>query len=64
MSTLCRTCLAREASPRGLLAHGCYSKPHGEGIDSAVLFGDYYFVEALCALLMPNRFRPKAERLA
>ena len=64
LEALCRTCLSREARPRGLLKHGCYSKPHGDGIDSAVLFGDYYFVEALCALLLPNGFRPGPARLA
>ncbi|MFG1301579.1 glycoside hydrolase family 88 protein [Xanthobacter sp. V3C-3] len=55
---LCRTSLAQEGSHRGLLKHGCYSRPHDIGPDSAVLFGDYYFVEALCQVVMPGRFRP------
>ena len=55
---LCTDYLARDASHRGLLRHGCYSKPHGEGVDSATMFGDFYFVEALCKLRHPGKFRP------
>lgn len=47
--------LAREDSHRGLLKHGCYSWPHRDGVDSAVMFGDYFFVEALCKLAMPGK---------
>lgn len=54
---LCGEPLAREPSHRGLLKHGCYSKPHNIGPDSAVLFGDFYFVDALCHVMMPGRFR-------
>jgi unsaturated chondroitin disaccharide hydrolase len=60
---LCGDALAREPSHRGLLKHGCYSKPHNIGPDAAVLFGDFYFVDALCHVMMPGRFRPINERL-
>ena len=60
---LCRSSLAREASHRGLLKHGCYSKPHNIGADAAVLFGDFYFVDALCQATMPGRFGPQFEPL-
>ncbi len=60
---LCNKALATEPSHRGLLKHGCYSKPHNIGPDAAVLFGDFYFVDALCQIMMPGRFRPAAERL-
>jgi unsaturated chondroitin disaccharide hydrolase len=63
LESLCRDYLAREAGHRGLLMHGCYSKPHDDGVDSAVMFGDYYFVEALCSILLPGRFRPQLDRL-
>ncbi len=63
LDALCRSCLAREEGHRGLLKHGCYSKPHDDGIDSAVLFGDFYFVEALCKALMPGRLVPAVARL-
>lgn len=56
LTTLCERCLARETTHRGLLKHGCYSMPHGDGTDSAVAFGDYFFVEALCKVMMPGRF--------
>ena len=52
-------CLAVEDSHRGLLKHGCYSWPHRDGVDSAVLFGDFFFVEALCKLLLPGKLRPE-----
>jgi unsaturated chondroitin disaccharide hydrolase len=58
LDMLCQNHLAREPGHRGLLKEGCYSKPHGEGTVSAVLFGDFYFVEALIKLLLPGRFQP------
>jgi unsaturated chondroitin disaccharide hydrolase len=55
---LCRDEFAHEASHRGLLKHSCYSKPHNEGVDSATMFGDFYFVEALCRAALPGGLRP------
>lgn len=60
---LCDRYLARSTKQRGLLLHGCYSRPHNEGIDSATMFGDFYFVEALCKATMPGRFRPAPQPL-
>ncbi|HEX5079592.1 MAG TPA: hypothetical protein VFV80_10615, partial [Geminicoccaceae bacterium] len=57
LDALCESYLAREPAHRGLLREGCYSKPHDEGTISAVLFGDFYFVEALAKLLLPGRFQ-------
>lgn len=56
LSGLCTDYLARESSHRGLLKHACYSKPHNVGVDSAVMFGDYFFVEALMRQLAPDVF--------
>ncbi|MGH8800300.1 MAG: glycoside hydrolase family 88 protein, partial [Casimicrobiaceae bacterium] len=56
--SLCADYLARDDEQRGLLRHGCYSNPHNEGVDSATMFGDFYFVEVLCKLLHQGRFRP------
>jgi unsaturated chondroitin disaccharide hydrolase len=64
LGDLCREHLARDPSHRGLLLHGCYSKPQDIGADAAVLFGDYYFAEALLKVLSPGAFRPVPERLA
>lgn len=58
LEALCRDEFAHESSHRGLLKHSCYSKPHNEGIDSATMFGDYFFVEALCRATMPGALQP------
>lgn len=58
LTALCDRCLATEEKHRGILKHGCYSKPHNEGVDSAVMFGDFFFVEAVCKLLYPGRYLP------
>jgi unsaturated chondroitin disaccharide hydrolase len=64
LTVLCRRYLATEPSHRGLLREGCYSKPHNEGVKSAVMFGDFFFAEALCAAAMPGRLRATPRRLA
>ncbi|MDB5959516.1 MAG: glycosyl hydrolase family 88 [Massilia sp.] len=58
LEALCRTEFASEPSQRGLLKNSCYSKPHNEGVDGATMFGDFFFAEALCRVMMPGRFRP------
>lgn len=42
--------LAREASWEGLLLHGTYHEGLGAGVDESVMWGDYYFLEALDAV--------------
>ena len=34
----------------GILSHGCFYKPAGLGIGESLIWGDYYFVEALLKL--------------
>ncbi|MGE0800342.1 MAG: glycosyl hydrolase [Lautropia sp.] len=63
LAALCRAAFASEPAHRGALKHGCYSKPHGEGVDSATMFGDFYFVEALCRVVLPGRLRPELDAL-
>ncbi len=63
LECLCTDYIAREEWHRGLLRHGCYSIPHRDGVDSAVLFGDYFFVEALMSALTPRAFLPEPEPL-
>jgi unsaturated chondroitin disaccharide hydrolase len=63
LDALCNSYVAREPSHRGLLKHGCYSKPHGIGTNAAVLFGDFYFAEALCTAIMPGQYKPVIEPL-
>jgi unsaturated chondroitin disaccharide hydrolase len=50
--------LWRDYSSRGsnepcILLHGTRSKPHGS-MDHGLIYGDYYFVEALTRLLKPD----------
>lgn len=61
LEALCRDEVAREPSHRGLLKNSCYSKPHNEGVRSATMFGDFFFTEALCRVMLPGRFRPLSE---
>jgi unsaturated chondroitin disaccharide hydrolase len=63
LRALCADYLATEDSHRGILKHGCYSKPHNIGTDSAVLFGDYYFAEALARLAFPGKLHKVRARL-
>ncbi len=63
LDALCRDYVAWEPGHRGLLKHGCYSKPHNIGPDAAVLFGDFYFAEALCSAVMPGQYKPMPARL-
>jgi unsaturated chondroitin disaccharide hydrolase len=64
LTVLCERHLARDETHRGLLRHGCYSKPHNQGVDSAVMFGDFFFVEALLSVTMPGALRAVPARLA
>ena len=38
----------------GLLIHAVYSKPHGKGVDEMNIWGDYFYIEALHRLLVPD----------
>lgn len=52
MASLARDYTTRD-TPRadGLLLHGVYSKPDGIGVDECMIWGDYYYMEALFRLL-------------
>jgi unsaturated chondroitin disaccharide hydrolase len=63
LAKLCEQCLAKEATHRGLLKHGRYRKPNNDGLDCASTYGDFYFVEALCAACIPNTLKPVPSRL-
>jgi unsaturated chondroitin disaccharide hydrolase len=60
---LCREAFASEDSHRGALKHSCYSRPHNEGVDSATMFGDFFFVEALCRVALPGALRPEVSEI-
>ena len=52
MAALARDYTTR-ATPQadGLLLHGVYSKRYGKGVDECMIWGDYYYMEALFRLL-------------
>jgi len=45
LNSLSKNYLAEKGD--GLLKHGCYHKPEKVGVDESLIWGDYYFVEAL-----------------
>jgi len=47
LNGLITDCMASLPVSDGLLAHGVYSKPGGNGIDEANLWGDFFYLEAL-----------------
>jgi unsaturated chondroitin disaccharide hydrolase len=63
LEALCRDAFASEDSHRGCLKHSCYSRPHKEGVDSATMFGDFFFVEALCRVALPGGLRPELSEI-
>jgi unsaturated chondroitin disaccharide hydrolase len=41
----------RDGLPRGLLREACHFKSRDQGVDSEIVYGDYYIVEALMRYL-------------
>ncbi|MCK4733582.1 MAG: glycoside hydrolase family 88 protein [Methanophagales archaeon] len=50
LNSLCKYYLAEEDKD-GILKHGCFNKPEGKGVDESLIWGDYYFVEALTKVI-------------
>lgn len=55
LSSLTSHYMPTDDASNALLLHGVYSKPHGQGIDEANLWGDYYLFEALMRTTRPPR---------
>ncbi len=53
MASLVRSYTVDNSHSNGLLRHGVYHKPAGRGVDECMIWGDYYFLEALTRLKMP-----------
>ena len=45
-----------EKEGTGLILHGVYTKPAGLGIDECMVWGDYFFLEALARLILKDKF--------
>lgn len=46
LNSLCNNYLSEEGKD-GILKHGCFHKPENMGVNESLIWGDYYFVEAL-----------------
>ncbi len=55
VTSLCKHYMS-PTEKESLLDHGVYSKPAGRGVDEACIWGDYYFMEALCRLADEEKF--------
>jgi unsaturated chondroitin disaccharide hydrolase len=57
LRTLCRPPFLAEDDPRweGVLKHGIYHLPKGLGVDESVMWGDYFFLEALSKVMPDER---------
>ncbi len=51
LSTLTGEGFTGDASREGILRHGVYHKPMNWGVDESVMWGDYFFMEALHTVL-------------
>ena len=49
LNSLCNNYLCEEEKDR-ILKHGCFHKPENMGVDESLIWGDYYFIEALMKL--------------
>jgi len=50
LSSLCDNYLCKEEKD-GILKHGCFHKPAGMGVDESLIWGDYYFIEAIMKMI-------------
>ena len=50
LNSLCDNYLCEEDED-GILKHGCFHKPARMGVDESLIWGDYYFVEAIMKLM-------------
>ncbi|MGN6188523.1 MAG: glycoside hydrolase family 88 protein [Conexibacter sp.] len=51
LAALCETCACRPGDEdEGILRHSAYSVPHDDGVDSAVMWGDWFFMRGLAEL--------------
>ncbi|MCK4733831.1 MAG: glycoside hydrolase family 88 protein [Methanophagales archaeon] len=50
LSSLCDNYLCEEEKD-GILKHGCFHKPEEKGADESLIWGDYYFIEAIMKMI-------------
>lgn len=57
LQTLTGDAFTGDADREGILRHGVYHKPMGWGVDESVMWGDYFFMEALAEVLAESASR-------
>ena len=60
LSSLCDNYLSAKEKD-GILKHGCFHKPAGMGVDESLIWGDYYFVEAIMKYKGAERWNTKGK---
>jgi unsaturated chondroitin disaccharide hydrolase len=55
VETLTGDAFTGDSSREGILRHGVYHRPMGWGVDESVMWGDYFFMEVMHAVLGENR---------
>jgi unsaturated chondroitin disaccharide hydrolase len=50
LNSLCNNYLSGK-NEDGILNHGCFYKPAGIGVDESLIWGDYYFIEAIMKVI-------------
>ena len=58
LNSLCDNYLSGEEKD-GILAHGCFHKPENMGVDESLIWGDYYFIEAIMKYKGVERWNTK-----
>lgn len=60
LNSLCDNYLSGEDED-GILKHGCFHKPAGIGVDESLIWGDYYFIEAMMKYKGVERWNTKGK---
>ena len=56
LNSLCDDYLCEEEKD-GILKHGCFHKPENIGVDESLIWGDYYFIEAIMKIKEKGKWR-------